>query len=86
MSYTYSMDPNERQQLKEALELARENNALIKKMWRATQWGRAIKAIYWLVIIGITIGAFYFLQPYVEVLENVYGGFQDTTGQFRALF
>ena len=80
------MNPDEQRQLKEALELARENNAIIKKMWRATQWGRAIKALYWLIIIGITIGAFYFLQPYVDLLENVYGGLSGAPEQFRALF
>lgn len=80
------MDPNEQQQLKEALELSRENNRLLKKMWRVTQWGRAVKALYWLVIIGVTIGAFYFLQPYVDTLQEVYGGLQGAQGQFRAFF
>jgi hypothetical protein len=80
------MDPNERQQLKEALELSRENNAILKKMWRATQWGRAIKALYWIVIIAVTIGSLYFLQPYLDTLQGVYGGVQDAQAQFKDLF
>jgi polyferredoxin len=80
------MDPNEQQQLKEALELARENNVLIKKMWRAVRWGRALKIFYWLFIIGVAIGAFYFLQPYIDTLQDVYGGVQDVQANFRGFF
>jgi hypothetical protein len=80
------MDPNERQQLKEALELSRENNTLLKKMWRATQWGRAIKALYWFIIIGVTVGSLYFLQPYLDTLQGVYGGLRGAQSQFQDLF
>ncbi len=80
------MDPNERQQLKEALDLSRENNILLKKMWRATQWGRVIKALYWIAIIAITVGSLYFIQPYVDTLQGVYGGMQDAQSQFKDLF
>lgn len=80
------MDQNERQQLREALDLARENNQLLKKLWRDVKWGRAIKALYWLVIIGIAISSLYFLQPYLDTLRGVYGGLQDAQAQFQNFF
>ncbi|HXK40049.1 MAG TPA: hypothetical protein VJ837_04420 [Candidatus Paceibacterota bacterium] len=80
------MTPEEQRQLREALELSRENNIILRKMWRATLWGRAVKTLYWLVIIGITIGAFYFLQPYIDTLQDVYGGVQDAQANFRGFF
>lgn len=80
------MTPDEQRQLKEALELSRANNILLRKMWRAVQWGRAIKGLYWIVIIGIAIGSFYFLQPYIDTLESLYGGLQGAQGQFKNLF
>lgn len=80
------MDPDERKMLQEAVELSRENNKIVRKMWRLAQWGRAIKAVYWIILIGITIGAFYFLQPYVETLQGVYGTIGDAQEQVRTLF
>lgn len=80
------MTPEERQMLREALELSRENNKIIRKMWRSFQWGRAVKAVYWIILIGATIGAFYFLQPYIETLQDVYGTLGATQDQMRALF
>ena len=80
------MDPNDRKQLQEALELSRENNRLLRKMWRATQWGHAIRALYWLIIIGIAVGSIYFLQPYLDTLRGVYGGLQDAQAQFSDFF
>lgn len=83
--HTY-MDPQERKLLDEAVSLARENNKLLKKIHRAAVWGRVIRTIYWVVIIGVTVGALYFLQPYVDQLQSIYGQVQDTQAQLSDLF
>jgi len=30
--------------------------------------------VYWVIIIGSAVGAYYFIQPYVDQIVNVYGG------------
>ncbi|MEK7606261.1 MAG: hypothetical protein AAB458_01535 [Patescibacteria group bacterium] len=80
------MNPEEQKMLQEALALSRENNEILKKLYRSTMWGHALRALYWILIIGITVGTFYFLQPYVNTLQGVYGDFEDTQNQFKDLF
>ena len=38
----------------------------------------AIKVFYWSVIIGVTLGAFYFVQPYVESMLNLVDQAQES--------
>jgi len=33
---------------------------------------KIFRFIYWFVIIGVSIGAFYYMQPYIETLLNTY--------------
>ena len=80
------MSPDERQMLRVALELSRKNNEVLNKLYRATLWGRAIKFVYWLLLIGVTVGSFYFLQPYFETLMGVYGGVTSTQNQVKEFF
>ncbi len=80
------MNPEERAMLEEAVTLSRENNQIVKKMWRATQWGRAVKGLYWFIVIGIAVGSFYFLQPYLDTLKGAYGNLQEVQGQFKNFF
>ena len=80
------MDIEERKMIQQTLALARENNKLIKKMRKAALIGRAWKIFYWIVIIGISIGAFYFLQPYVESIQSVYQNVQDVSDNVGTLF
>ncbi|MCI5108875.1 MAG: hypothetical protein MRY49_03460 [Candidatus Pacebacteria bacterium] len=76
------MSPEE----KELLELARENNRLLKKIKRHMAMGTIFRFIYWAIIIGAGIGIFYFLQPYID---SVIGTYTDLTGkvdQVNSLF
>jgi hypothetical protein len=49
-----------------------ENTRMVRSMYRAQKWGRIYRIIYWIVIIGLALGAFYFIQPYLQTLTNVY--------------
>lgn len=80
------MNPEEQKMLQEALTLSRENNEILKKLYRTTMWGRAFRVVYWLVIIGVTVGSFYLIQPYVDQLQGAYGQIQETQSQFGDLF
>ncbi|MDD3662597.1 MAG: hypothetical protein PHT84_01895 [Candidatus Pacebacteria bacterium] len=68
------MEPEIKSLLEENLKLAKENNELLKKVREFQRWSRITKVLYWFIIIGIALGAFYFIQPYFDGILNIYSG------------
>jgi len=66
------MDLESEKLLKETFELVKENNLMLRKIRRGQKWASFMRIVYWLIIIGISIGAFYLLQPYVNKMINLY--------------
>ena len=73
------MDPESKKLLEETFELEQDNNKMLRSMRRSMMWGRVMSVVYWLVIIGISVGAFYFIQPYFNKIIGLYNsiGGQD---------
>lgn len=67
------MPPEEKELLKRSIVLAEENNQILRALHKSMRIGRVIKIIYWTIIIGSAVGAFYIFQPYLEQVINVYG-------------
>jgi len=72
------MDLQEKEMLEEALETSRENNKLIKKIWRDVKMRRITKAVYWIIIIGLALGAYYYVQPILEGFGASFSNAKDT--------
>jgi len=69
-----------RELVEETLDLTRENNRRLRSMQRAQFWGGVFRLLFWAIILGIpVILYYYFLQPYVDQVVEVYGGIQQTT-------
>ncbi len=68
------MTPEERQLLIQTHRMVEENHTLLRKMHRSALLGRTFTILYWVVIVGLSVGAYYFIQPYVEQVQGVYGG------------
>ena len=68
------MDPETKQLLRENLEIAKENNLMLSKMVRNQKWTNIYRVVYWSVIILSSVGAYYFIQPFLGNLVNVYTG------------
>lgn len=66
------MLPEEREMLERTAALAEDNNKMLHAMRRSMFWSRVMGALYWIAIIGISIGAFYFIQPYVDKVMKLY--------------
>ena len=49
--------------LEENLALTKENNAMLKRIRSAQRMAMIYRVIYWIVILGMTFGAYYFIQP-----------------------
>jgi hypothetical protein len=72
------MNPEERKMLEETRALAIENREILRSIQRNLRVSAVLKALYWIIIIGATFGAFYFIKPYVDILN---GGFSEITGK-----
>lgn len=77
------MDPESKKLLQETLELTKENNQMLQSMRRSMRIQRAMSFVYWIFIIGSAVGAYYFIQPYLEELIGVYGSTSDVLKGFN---
>jgi TRAP-type C4-dicarboxylate transport system permease small subunit len=77
------MSPEEKELLKRAVALGEENNDILRAMQRSQRLATVMRIIYWVVIIGSTIGAFYLIQPYIDSLKGVYGGANDIINSYQ---
>lgn len=67
--------------IKELLELTKENNKLLRKMRRSAMIGNIMRIFYWAIIFGGPVVIyFYYLQPYLGQLMEAYSGIQDGVG------
>ncbi|MFA6270090.1 MAG: hypothetical protein WC657_02680 [Candidatus Paceibacterota bacterium] len=80
------MTPEEREMLKKTLELAQENNDMLRSVKRGMFWGRVIKIAYWLIIIGAAVGVYYYITPYIDSAVGAYGNVKVDLKSFVDLF
>ncbi len=72
------MDIEDKKKIDRALALSEENNKILKTLLRNMRWGRLFKTMYWLVILGVSIGAFLHFQPYIDQFVKGFDSFQQT--------
>ena len=63
--------------------MVEENNALLRKMRRSALLGRIFHILYWVVIFGFSVGAYYLIQPYVDQVKGIYTGVQTDVGNVK---
>jgi len=68
------MDPESKKLLEDTLALAQENNQILHSIKRSMWFARIMSILYWVLIIGSAVGAYYFIQPYIDQLMSIYGG------------
>jgi hypothetical protein len=66
------VDPELKTMMEELLKLTRENNTILSKVRNHQKWVQIYKAIYWVIIISVAFGGFYFIQPYLSSTLNYY--------------
>ena len=74
------MNPEERALLVKTAEMATENNKMLHKMRRAAHWSTAFRIVYWVLIIGLSFGAYVAIQPYINQLQGIVGSIQKDVG------
>ncbi len=72
------MDPQSQKLLEDTYALVEENNKILQGLRRHMRTQRVISLIYWVFIIGSAVGAYYFIQPYVDHLMALYKNAGET--------
>ncbi len=87
------MEPEERLLLERTYKLVEENNRIVKSLRRADRISASFRILYWVMILGLTFGAFYFIQPYLETISGAFDKTQQSVqtvngaiNQFTDLF
>jgi hypothetical protein len=80
------VDPEAKQLLKDTFNLAQENNKILHSLRRSMRLARIMSILYWALIIGSAVGAYYFIQPYIDQLMGVYGNAQSNLNNFGGMF
>jgi hypothetical protein len=80
------MNPDEKKLLEDTARLSQENNLMLKKVYNHLMMGRIFRIIYWVVIIGASVGAFYLIQPYIDSLKSAMGSDAGTSSDTSSPF
>ncbi|HEU5114691.1 MAG TPA: hypothetical protein VFT82_02915 [Candidatus Paceibacterota bacterium] len=67
------MTPEEKQLLIETRRLVEENAVILRSIQRSQRAGTYLKVAYWIVILALSFGAYYLIQPYVNTLNSSLG-------------
>ncbi|MEK7536044.1 MAG: hypothetical protein AAB590_03475 [Patescibacteria group bacterium] len=73
------VDQNEK--IEEVLKLERENHALLKSMRARQRWHTLFVILYWVVLGGIAVATYHFLEPYLKTLLESYNKIQEGIGK-----
>lgn len=52
--------------LRENIEVSKESLKILKKINRGRIFGNVFKTLKWMLIIGISFGAYYYIEPFVS--------------------
>lgn len=68
------MDEGLNELLKANLEISKENHKILKGLQRAHRNAAIFRVIHWIFVIGLTFGAFYFVEPFIRKLMEMLPG------------
>ena len=71
------MDPEDKSTLRRVLELEQKNNKILSSIQKSLFWSKVFRTIYWVIIVAVSVGAYYYIQPYIDGAIQTYGGFKN---------
>lgn len=66
-----------KKEIAELKAMLAENTRMLQVVYRHARVSIYINILKWVAIIGISVGALYFIQPYLESLLNAYSAIND---------
>jgi len=79
------MNPNEKDLLEKTYELSQENNKILRGIRSSNRWSTFFHIFYWVIIIGVSIGAFYYIQPYMDKAVGIYKSVQGDLNSVKSV-
>ena len=73
------MDPESKKLLEDTFHLAQENNKMLQKVRSVQKWAVFWSSLKILLIVGITLGSFYYLEPYINKIIDLYSSISGTS-------
>jgi hypothetical protein len=61
-------------------DMVESQSKIVKKLYNRSQYMLIFNSIKWIVIIGVAIGAFYFIQPAIDAVMSLYGTVTGSNG------
>lgn len=78
MDYDFKKILEENQKLlRENLDISRKNAERIQKIQGNMRRSMIVRFIYWGIVVGIALGAFYFIRPYIQTVTDTYNQTRD---------
>ena len=80
------MDPEIKDMIRKNLELSQENNKMLHSIKRGIFWGKIMRIVYWVIILGIGVGLYYYVEPYIDGAVGAYGNVKGDLQSFKDVF
>ena len=79
------MDEYIKELLRKNLEVSEESLKILRKMNRARVRGNIFKVIKWIIIIALSVGAYYYIEPYLRSLMDALSQISASMNQLRGV-
>ncbi|MFA6476578.1 MAG: hypothetical protein WCV68_04195 [Candidatus Paceibacterota bacterium] len=66
------MDEETKELLRTDVELSKENNKLLHELVWYQKWARGLNIVKWVIVVGTTLGALYYVEPMLASLIGTY--------------
>ncbi len=77
------MDEYAKELLRKNLEVSQESLKILKKMHRARIWGTLFKVVKFIVIVALSYGAYYYIEPYLRGVVDMLSNISHGAGQIK---
>ena len=76
------MDEETKNKIDALLKLEQDNNLMLHKIRGSQKTTAMLRAIYWVILIALTFGAYVYVQPYTDKIMSLYS---SASGNLDAL-
>jgi hypothetical protein len=59
-------------ELEQLLKITKEDHKILNGLQKSARISRVFSILYWILIIGSISGVYYYIQPYLNILLDLY--------------
>ncbi len=78
-------DLTNQEKLEEVYEMTKENNDILRSLRRQQHIANAFRFLYWIVILVSLGGAYFYIRPVIDSINQNRSRVDDTLNQFNQL-